>query len=132
MLTPPGGVEAVLGGSFVIFADRLPQEAQAAAWAQAYESYQLLWKLQAPIVDKLPVHIRGELLGGLAQSALRTGRAEEADQHLDRILTLLRNTPYEPVAKQWKANPKAAAGSTLACMSCHEAGRLTARVAALK
>ncbi len=127
-----GGVAAVTGGSYVLFADRLPPENRAAAWTQAYDAYQLLWKQQAPAVDKLPVHIRGELLGGLAQSAQRTGRAEEANQHLDRILTLLRDTPYESVAKQWKANPQSAANSTLACMTCHESGRLAARVAALK
>lgn len=126
------GVAAVAGGSYVLLADRLPPEQRAAAWAQAYDAYQLLWKQQAPSVDKLPVHIRGELLSGLAQSAQRTGRAEEANQHLDRILTLLHDTPYEPIAKQWKANPKSAANSTLACMTCHESGRLAARLATLK
>ena len=127
-----GGVAAVTGGSYVLFADRLPPEHRAAAWAQAYDAYQLLWKQQAPAVERLPVHIRGELLAGLAQSAQRTGRAEEATQHLDRILTLMRDTPYEPIAKQWKANPKSATNSTLACMTCHESGRLAARMTALK
>lgn len=127
-----GGVAAVTGGSYIMFADRLPPENQAAAWAQTYDAYQLLWKFQGPAVDKLPVHLRGELLAGLAQAAQRTGRAEEANQHLDRMLTLLRDTPYEPAAKQWKANPKAAANNTLACMTCHESGRLAARLATLK
>jgi tetratricopeptide (TPR) repeat protein len=127
-----GGVAAVTGGSYVLFADRLPQEYRAAAYAQAYDSYQMLWKAQGASIDKLPVHLRGELLAGLAQSAQRTGRAEEANQHLDRILTLMRDTPYEPIAKQWKANPKSAANSTLACMTCHESGRLMARLATLK
>jgi hypothetical protein len=127
-----GGVAAVTGGSYMLFGDRLPQEYRAAAYAQAYDSYQMLWKAQAPALDKLPLHLRGELLAGLAQSAQRTGRTEEANQHLDRILTLLRDTPYEPVAKQWKANPKSAANSTLACMTCHDSGRLAARLAVLK
>ena len=70
-LDTTGGAAAITGGSFALFADRLPKENRAAAWAQAFESYQLLWKVQAPYVDKLPVHIRGELLGGLAQSAAR-------------------------------------------------------------
>src|SRR5262245_8533192 len=71
-----GGVAAVTGGSFVVFADRLPKEYQAAAWNKAYENYRALWKQQAPIIDKLPLHLRGELLGGLAQSAQRTGHTE--------------------------------------------------------
>jgi hypothetical protein len=77
------------------------------------------------------VHIRGELLGGLAVSAMRTGRDEEAMRHLDKILAVLANTPYEPVAKKWKANPKAAADTSITCMTCHEQGRLAARLNAI-
>ncbi len=125
------GAAAVIGGSYVVFADRLPKENRAAAWAQAYDAYQLLWKLQAPAVERLPVHIRGELLGGLAQSAQRTGRAEEATQYVDKILTVMRDTPYESVAKKWKADPKAAASASITCLNCHEAGRLAPRMASL-
>lgn len=126
-----GGAAAVTGGSYVVLADRLPKEYRAAAWSQAYDAYQLLWKQQAPIVDKLPVHIRGELLGGLAQAAQRTGHTQEAEQYLDKILEVLRDTPYEPVAKQWKKKPEAAANSSITCLSCHEGGRLSARLATL-
>lgn len=123
-----GGVAAVTGGSYVVFADRLPKEYRAAAWSQAYDAYQELWKLQAPVVDRLPVHLRGELLGGLAASAMRTGRNEEAQRHLDKILAVLANTPYEPVAKKWKENPKAAADTSITCLTCHQQGRLAARL----
>lgn len=131
-LAPQGpGVAAVTGGSYVMFADRLPQEYRAAAWAQAYDAYQLLWKMQAPMVDKLPVHLRGELLGGLAVSAQRTGRAQEMTPYLDKILEVLRETPYEPVAKQWKKNPENAANTSITCLTCHDSGRLGARMTAL-
>jgi len=126
-----GGVAAVTGGSYVIFSDRLPKEHRDAAWSQTYDSYQTLWKQQGPIVDKLPVHLRGELLGGLAQAAIRTGRAEEATRYLDKILAVLGNTPYEPIAKKWKADPKSAAGASITCMTCHDSGRLGARLNAL-
>jgi tetratricopeptide (TPR) repeat protein len=126
-----GGAAAVAGGSLAVLGDRLPKEYRAAAWAQAYESYQWLWKQQAPIIEKLPVHIRGELLGGLAQSAQRTGRTEEMNQYLDKILAVLRDTPYESVAKKWKDNPKAAASVSVTCLSCHDAGRLSARIDSL-
>ncbi len=125
------GVAAVTGGSYVLFADRLPKEYRAAAWAQAYDSFRLLWQHQASVVDKLPLHIKGELLAGLTQSAQRTGRTEEMAVYLDKMLELLRDTPYESVAKQWKKSPESAAKSSLACMTCHEAGRLNARLAAL-
>jgi hypothetical protein len=126
-----GGVAAVIGGSYVVFADRLPMEHRAAAWAAAYDSYQLLWKYQAEFVEKLPLHLRGELLGGLAQSAQRTGRTEELQKYLDKMLAVLRDTPYEPVAKRWKSSPEAAANTSITCMSCHDAGRLAVRQAAL-
>ncbi|HJQ67671.1 MAG TPA: hypothetical protein VKA70_01780 [Blastocatellia bacterium] len=125
------GVHAIRGGTNVIFADRLPKEHRAAAWAQAYESYQILWKYQGEMVDKLPLHLRGELLGGLAQSAQRTGRVEEMQQHLDKILALLGDTAYAPVAKKMKEDPKFAASASVTCMSCHDAGRLNSRLTAL-
>lgn len=125
------GAAAVNGGTFVFLGDRLPKEYRAAAWSQAYDSYKLLWRFQGSAVDQLPVHLRGELLAGLAQAAQRTGRNEESAQYIDKILAVLGGTPYESVAKNWKANPASAANSSLACMTCHNAGRLGARLSAL-
>ncbi|HEU0185383.1 MAG TPA: hypothetical protein VFS27_08715 [Blastocatellia bacterium] len=125
------GVAAVTGGVYVLFGDRLPKEYRAAAWSQAYDSFQEVWKQQGPFVDKLPTHMKGELLGGLASSAMRTGRTEEAMRHLDKILETLPGTPYEPIAKKWKENPKAAADTSITCLTCHEPGRLAARINAL-
>ncbi|HEY8461941.1 MAG TPA: hypothetical protein VIM99_16240, partial [Blastocatellia bacterium] len=125
------GVSAVTGGVYVLFGDRLPEEYRAAAWSQAYDAFQYLWKQQGAVVDKLPIHIKGELLGGLAASAMRTGRAEEAMRYLDKILETLPGTPYEPVAKKWKENPKAADSASITCLTCHEPGRLAARINAL-
>ena|GEM_PF-525184 len=125
------GVAAVVGGSYGLFSDRLPKEHRLAGWSQAYDAFQLLWKQQSPAIDKLPVHLRGELLAGMTQSAQRTGRTEETAQYLDKMLTLLRDTPYESAAKQWKENPKSADSTNVTCRTCHEPGRLTARLAAI-
>jgi hypothetical protein len=127
-----GGVAAVVGGTQVLFADRLPKELRAAAWSRAYDSYQILWQQQATAVDKLPLHLRGELLGGLAQSAQRTGRTDELAKYLDKIIEVAGDTPYGTVAKKWKSDPASAASSSITCMSCHDGGRLSARMAALK
>jgi tetratricopeptide (TPR) repeat protein len=124
------GVPGITGGTYAVFADRLPKEYRNVAWSRAYDAFQELWKAQGAAVDKLPVHIRGELLGGLAVSAMRTGREEEAMRHLDKILAVLANTPYEPAAKKWKENPKAA-DTSITCLTCHEQGRLAARLNAL-
>jgi hypothetical protein len=118
------GVAAITGGSIATLADRLPADQRAAAWAVAYDAYMMLWKQQGPALEQLPVHMRGELLSGVALSAQRTGRQEEAAQFVDKMLTTLQGTPYEATAKQWKNDPSAAASSNVTCKSCHEPGRL--------
>ena len=125
------GVAATTGGSYTVFADRLPEPHRAAAWADAYANYSLLWKQQGAVIDKLPVHHRGEVLAGLAQSAQRTGRNEEMMQHLDRMLPAVKGTPYEATAQQWKDNPASVATSKLTCKSCHNPGRLSPTLASL-
>ncbi len=126
------GVAAIAGGTDAVFADRLPEPHRATAWADAYSNYSLLWKQQGSVIDKLPVHHRGELLGGLVQSAQRTGRTEEMAQHLDRMLTLLQGTPYEATAQQWKANPASAATTRVTCKACHNPGRLSPTLSSLQ
>jgi hypothetical protein len=126
------GVAAITGGTYAVFADRLPDPHRATAWADAYANYSLLWKQQGSMIDKLPVHHRGEVLGGLVQSAQRTGRTEEMTQHLDRMITSLQGTPYEATAQQWKANPDSAATTRVTCKACHNPGRLSPTLASLQ
>lgn len=125
------GVAAITGGSYALFADRLPEEHRAAAWSQAYDAYALLWKQQGAAIEQLPVHFKGEVLAGLTQSAQRTGRNEEAAQYLEKMLTVLHNTPYAPMAQRWKEDPSSAATTNLTCKNCHNPGRLSARLNAL-
>lgn len=133
MLAPNNpGVAAVVGGSYVTFGDRLPEKDRAAAWSECYDNYQVLWSQQAGVIEKLPVHIRGELLAGLVQSAQRTGRAKEFDQYLAKMIEVLPDTSYARTAEQWKNDPQAAANGNISCKTCHAAGRLAARLAANK
>jgi hypothetical protein len=126
------GVAAITGGTYSVFADRLPEPHRAAAWADAYAAYSLLWQQQGAAIDKLPVHHRGEVIGGLVQAAQRTGRTDEMAQHLDRMLTLLKDTPYEAMAQQWKTDPSSAAATKLTCKNCHNPGRLSSQLTALQ
>jgi tetratricopeptide (TPR) repeat protein len=123
------GVFAVTGGSQVMLADRLPVAERAAGWELAYTAYQRLWTMQQQMIEKLPLHHKGEVLSGLAQSAQRTGRSEEAAAQLDRILTLLPDTAYAARAKQWKDDPSAVTKTRLTCQTCHAPGTLVARLA---
>jgi len=126
------GVSAVSGGVYVVLADRLPPEHRAQAWTTAYDAYRNLWRMQGAAVEKLPLHLKGELLAGLAQTAERTGHKDETALYLDKMLTLLPNSAYEARAKKWKENPELASRTSVACQTCHDAGRLAARKAALQ
>jgi hypothetical protein len=122
------GVAPIKGGTYVLLADRLPEAHRPAAWVESYGAFRELWKGQAPAVEKLPEHLRGELLSGLAISAYRTGRTEESNEFVDRIIALLPETAYQAAAKQWKEKPGSV---TLTCKSCHAPGRLADRLAAI-
>jgi hypothetical protein len=123
------GVFAITGGSQLSLADRLPEAERKAGWELGYTAYQQLWKMQAQMIDKLPLHHKGEVLSGLAQTAQRTGRGDEAAAQLDRILTLMPDTPYAARARAWKDDPGARAKTKLACQTCHSPGTLVARLA---
>ncbi len=129
--TGNNGVFAITGGSYGLFADRLPEANRASAWAIAYDNYKQLWKQQSAILQALPVHHRGEVLGGLAMSAARTGHKDEAKEIAGKMLTMLKDTSYEPLAKKWTENIDAPTNPSMVCMSCHEGARLAPSVAAL-
>ena len=123
------GVFAITGGTHLSLADRLPAAERKASWELSYTAYQQLWKMQAQMIEKLPLHHKGEVLSGLAQAADRTGRSEEAASRIEQILTLMPETPYATRARQWKDNPAGRATNTLACQTCHGPGTLVARLA---
>jgi hypothetical protein len=127
----PGGVEAIIAASYALFADKLSPQHRAAAWQDSYANYRELWKRQSAGLAGLPLHIKGELLAGMAVSAQRTGQKAETETYVDKIIELMPNSAYATRARQWKDNPASAAQSTLICQSCHEPGRLAARRAAL-
>jgi hypothetical protein len=125
------GVTAASAGVYAMLADRLPEKLRVAAWSRAYDSYQTLWKKQGRAVGRLPLHLRGELLGGLAQSAQRTGRTRELAEYLDKILAVAPDSAYARVARKWKNDPRSARNTRMTCLTCHAPGRLAARQAAL-
>jgi hypothetical protein len=124
-----GAVWAIVGGTNATLGPRLPATEQKAAWEQGYGAYAQLMRMQSAIVPKLPLHMRGELLTGLAQTAQRSGRVVEAETYLDQIVTTLTDTPYAKLAQEWKSNPKARAAGNLTCRTCHAPGTLAARLA---
>ena len=118
------GVLAVVGGTWVVIADRLPREKRAAAWQRALECYQALLRAQEPALQKLPVHHRGELLTGIVMAAQRTGDKPTFEKYFAMAEIALEGTPYAPLLSKWKADPGLSDRSNIACKSCHEPGKL--------
>ena len=122
------GVLAITGGSFTVFGDRLPPKQQREAWLKVRENYTALHELQKDRFDSLPVHFRGEVMAGLAQAAERLGESEKATALTQELVVAFPGTPYAVFGKRWLDKPETRAKSKIACATCHDAGRLQARL----
>lgn len=126
------GVVATTGATLILFADRLPAEEKLEAYKKGRALFKELGAVQQKDMDRLPLHLRGELLAGLAQSAERLGDWEDAKVYLTQMVNSLGDTPYERKAKKWLEDPASANNSTMVCQTCHDAGRLENRLKAQK
>jgi len=119
------GVRASYGGVLAYLAPRLPEGRRKAALEKARSMYEWLYKAQEQVLDRLPVHFRGETLAGLAETNQKLGDVKQAQVYLKRILASLPDTPYAGTAESWLAHPESAgANQQMVCGTCHEAGRL--------
>ena len=112
------------GATHLVLADRLPESMRAGSWERAYKSYQVLWATEQGYLDRLPVHMKGEVLAGRAATAFRTGHEEELKQTLALILEKMPGTPYAAAAKKWAEDPAARGKTRFACLTCHEPNTL--------
>jgi len=122
------GLLATTAGTFMAFARKLPDKYYRAAVEKARQHYALLYKAQEPIgLDKFPLHLKGEVLAGVAETEFRVGDRDKAIVFLKRIATGMPNTPYAKTADVWLAAPDSIGKQDrLVCGSCHEAGRISA------
>ena len=116
------------GAVMAVLADRMPEKLRKGAWERAYLAYAKLDELQVGYLDKLPMHMKGESLAGLAATAYRTGREAEMVKTLERMQTGLAKTPYALVAKKWAEDPASRGKVKMVCISCHEPNRLGNRI----
>jgi tetratricopeptide (TPR) repeat protein len=119
------GVNAVYGGTALYNYGKLPEKRRTHALQMARRSYNFLYKAQEQGLDKLPLHLKGEVLAGIAESEFRAGNIPQAQVYLKRIVETLPDTAYARRAQQWLANPDSVTPSSrLVCQSCHDDGRL--------
>ncbi len=116
------------GAVLVVLGDRLPEAMRKGSWERAYQAYAKLDLLQGDSVEKMPMHLKGESLSGLAAAAYRTGREAEMKKTLERIVSGMPKTPYASAAKKWMEEPESRTRLKIACISCHEPNRLGNRV----
>jgi tetratricopeptide (TPR) repeat protein len=127
------GVRATAGGTLMRFLSELPDRHYRPALERARDSYAALYKLQEAMLDRFPMHLKGEPLAGMAETAFRLGDREQADKYLTRIVTGMPNSRYAQVAETWLQSPESVTKrDRLVCQTCHEAGRLSAWMAAQK
>ena len=123
---------AVAGGTAVVLGDRLAPENKAAFFTMARDRFIELERAQITDFTKMPVHHQGEVLGGLAQMEQRLGNLDGAAVYAQRIVATLADSPYAKAAQAFIADPTARSAPQLACMTCHEEGRLANVIAARK
>src|SRR4030095_2213513 len=118
------GVNAVYGGVTLYNYDKLPDQRRQHALQMARRSYNLLYTAQEKALENLPLHLKGEVLAGVAETELRSGNTSQAQTYLKRIVETMPDTAYARRAQQWLTNPNSVtATSRLVCQSCHGPGR---------
>jgi hypothetical protein len=120
-----GGIRATTSGTLMYFAGKLPDRHYRQAVEKAREHYAALYRMQEAMLNLLPLHLKGELLAGVAETEFRVGDREKGIAFLNRIVTGMPGTPYARTAETWLKSPEAVTqDSRLVCQSCHEPGRL--------
>ncbi|HEY3442067.1 MAG TPA: hypothetical protein VGK29_15010 [Paludibaculum sp.] len=117
---------AISGGVWVVVADRLPAHLRREAWTNVKANYTALQADQKNSFEKLPSHMKGEVLAGLAQAAQRLGEQQELQGRLRDVVEQLPGSVYASRAKRWQEDPAVATSTSITCQTCHDAGRLEA------
>jgi len=121
------GIRATAGGTLMFFAAKLPDRHYQNAVAKARAHDASLYKAQEPMLDKFPLHLKGEALAGVAETEFRAGNRDTAIAYLQKIVSGMPNTRYAQIADAWVKSPESVTKKDrLVCQSCHEQGRLSA------
>jgi hypothetical protein len=121
------GVQATLGGSVVTLANKLPDKHYEPLMQRARRSFAKLYEMQSRALPQLPLHIKGELLAGVAETEFRVGDRTRAIAALNQIVQEMPGTAYAKSAATWLAAPESVPrDAKIVCQSCHEPGRLAA------
>jgi len=106
--------------SLLAAAARVPSpEVAKRNYGLAATDYERVLQLQATYFSKLPVHSRGELLGGLAEAWHGLGDDSKAKSYLARMVKELPDTMYARRAADLLAGAGKAGALGATCLGCH-------------
>jgi hypothetical protein len=88
-------------------------------WQRSTDDFEKAVQLQADGFDKLPVHSRGELLGGLAEGYAGLGDSTKARAYLTRLTKEMSDTLYGQKAKTLLAADSLPRPLGVTCIGCH-------------
>jgi hypothetical protein len=125
------GMLITVGATLVMAGPRMAEPDRPEMYTLGRELLTKVREAQAPVMDKLPLHHKGELFSLLAFAADRTGDKAGRDKLTSEMIAMLPGTPYETRAKRWEQMPVLDGYATIQCLTCHEPGRLKNRLAAL-
>jgi hypothetical protein len=127
------GIRATAGGTLVLFANQLPSQYYEPIMQKARGHYAALYKAQEPALAQFPLHIKGELLAGVAETEFKVGDKARANEVLAQIVKEMPDTAYAKTASAWLAAPEKVSRDTkIVCQSCHQPGRLSSWMAQQK
>ena len=110
------GVHSVVGGTWVVSADRFAVGQRKHLWQTALASYKSLAQIQELVLLKLPEHHRGEVLTGMVQAAQRTDDTATFDKYFP--------IAQESLLTKWASDHALRDRTNIACKSFHEPGKL--------
>ena len=117
----PRDIQVLIPRSAILVATaRFSPPAQAREMAAvAAADYEQVLTLEAPFINTLGTHPRGELLGGLATAYRLSGDAVKATEYLRRVSSELPGTIYDRKAQSWLADLSAVRQDDHFCLGCH-------------
>ncbi|SRR5579883_1847046 len=110
------------GASLLAAAPYIQEPYGSAIMRKGLGDYERSLALQQRYFTKLPVHLRGELLGGIADSYRRLGETEKARDVFIRMTTELQGSQYAKLASKWLNVKDMQTNKTLqppTCLGCH-------------
>jgi hypothetical protein len=125
------GMLITVGATLVMAGPRVAEPDRPEMYTLGRKLLTTVREAQAPMIEKLPVHHKGELFSLLAFAADRTSGKADRDKITAEIIAMMPGTPYEARAKKWEQMPVLDGYATVQCLTCHEPGRLKNRLAAL-